>query len=65
MSTSVSRHSTGSTYATMAEMQAHHAQLIADIRAGADPLVIAADKAKVTATTHRLTIAAGRLDVYA
>ncbi|GIF00940.1 hypothetical protein [Paractinoplanes rishiriensis] len=65
MSNAVSRVSTGSTYASMAEMRAHHAQLVSDIRAGADPLVIAADKAKVAAATHQLTIVAGRLDVYA
>lgn len=63
MNTAVTHVSTGSAYAAMAEMRARHAQLVADLRAGADPLVIAADKAKVAATTHHLTIAAGRLDV--
>lgn len=54
-----------STYAAMTEVRSDRAQLIADIAAGADPQIIAADKLNVTGSTHRLTAQAGRINVLA
>ena len=54
-----------SAYAAMSEVRSDRAQLLADIAAGADAQVIAADKLSVTSSTHRLTSQTGHLDTFA
>jgi hypothetical protein len=54
---------TGTTYAAMAELRAHRAQLLADLAANAGAQIIAADKVKITSSTHRLSVQAGRFDI--
>jgi hypothetical protein len=60
-----SRASHWSTYAAMSELRSDRAQLLADIAAGADAQIIAADKLNVNSTMHRVTVQAGRLDTVA
>lgn len=61
--TAVPSASRWSTYPLMSEVRSDRAQLLADIAAGADPQIIAADKMNVTSSTHRLNLQAHRIDV--
>jgi hypothetical protein len=61
----VSHVNRGFAYAAMSELRSDRAQLLADIAAGADAQIIAADKLNVTSTMHRVNATTGRLDTLA
>jgi hypothetical protein len=51
------------TFTAYAQVQAARAQLAADVAAGADIQVLAADKASIMSLGHRLAVSHGRIDV--
>jgi hypothetical protein len=64
MNVSVSSSTGWSTYSAWTDAHAAHARLSGHLAAGADPQVIAADRAGVQRSAQRLAQTAGRIDVF-